>query len=187
VDYWDYIGWKDPYAQKRFTARQRKLAQLTRNAIVYTPQVLLQGQDFRRWGTPAFDEALAAVNARPARARISLTLHGSARGALDVEASAELLDASQKGAAALYLAAYQGKLASKVNAGENRGRILEHDFVVFEWLGPHEFGANARLRDRFSVPLPPKAVPGHLGVAAFVQNRTTAEVLQALMLPACPG
>jgi hypothetical protein len=187
VDYWDYIGWKDPYAQQRFTARQRKLAQLTRNAIVYTPQVLLQGRDFRRWGTPAFDDALASINARPARARIALALHGNRGGALDVEVNAELLDGAQKGATSLYLAAYQGKLESKVSAGENRGRILEHDFVVFEWLGPHEFGARARLRDRFSVPLPPRAATGHLGVAAFVQDLATAEVLQALMLPACPG
>jgi hypothetical protein len=187
VDYWDYIGWKDPYAQQRFSSRQRKLAQLTRNAIVYTPQVLLQGRDFRRWGTPAFDDAVAAINAQPAKARIALALQSGAREGLEVEASAEVLDGAQKGPAALYLAAYESKLVSRVGAGENRGRTLEHDFVVFEWLGPYEFKDGTGIRERRTLPLPRKAVAGHSGVAAFVQNRATAEVLQALMLPACPG
>lgn len=187
VDYWDYIGWKDPYGQARFSARQRKLAQLTRNAIVYTPQVVLQGRDFRRWGTPAFDEAVAAINARPARARIALALRGTRNGGLDVEASAELVDAPKEGAAALYVAATQSKLVSKVSAGENRGRILEHDHVAFEWLGPHEFGSSGRLAKRLAMPLPPRAEAGQVGVVAFVQNRSTAEVLQALLLLACPG
>src|SRR5471032_2832661 len=44
VDYWDYIGWKDPYARQLHSARQRRMAQLARAAMVYTPQVLLQGQ-----------------------------------------------------------------------------------------------------------------------------------------------
>jgi len=187
VDYWDYIGWKDPYAQQRFSTRQRKLAQLTRNAIVYTPQVLLQGRDFRRWGAPAFDDAVAAINAQPAKARIALTLQASGREGLDVEARAEVLDGPQKGHSALYLAAYESKLVSRVGAGENRGRILEHDFVVFEWLGPYELKDGARLLERRKLPLPPRAGVGHSGVAAFVQNRATAEVLQALMLPVCPG
>ena len=43
VDYWDYIGWKDPYARQAHSARQRKMAKLARAAMVYTPQVLLQG------------------------------------------------------------------------------------------------------------------------------------------------
>src|SRR3954469_25856231 len=47
VDYWDYIGWKDPYAHAAHSARQRKMARLARAAMVYTPQVLLQGRDFR--------------------------------------------------------------------------------------------------------------------------------------------
>src|SRR4051812_45458497 len=45
VDYWDYIGWKDPYARREFSLRQRKLSQLQRLALVYTPQVLLAGAD----------------------------------------------------------------------------------------------------------------------------------------------
>jgi hypothetical protein len=77
-------------------------------------------------------------------------------------------------------------LVSRVAAGENRGRTLAHDYVVFEWLGPIGF-VEGRIDERRELPLLPGAVPAHSGVAAFVQNRRTAEVLQALLLPACPG
>lgn len=187
VDYWDYIGWKDPYAQQRFSSRQRKLAQLTRSAIVYTPQVILQGRDFRGWRSGAFDQEVSKINAQPARARIELTLDAREKGIFQVKAEAELRDTSQQADAALYLGTYENKLLSRVQAGENRGRTLAHDFVVFEWAGPLEFKGATRLTERRSLPLLPKAVPGHSGVVAFVQNRSSAEVLQALMLPACPG
>src|SRR5258706_14099202 len=49
VDYWDYIGWKDPYARHAHSARQRKMAKLARAAIEYTPRGLLEGQDFCLW------------------------------------------------------------------------------------------------------------------------------------------
>ena len=187
VDYWDYIGWKDPYAQQRFSSRQRKLAQLTRAAIVYTPQVLLQGQDFRGWGGGAFDAAVARINARTARAAIELSLDAREKGFFQLEAKAELRDTSQLAEAGLYLGTYENRLVSRVQAGENRGRTLAHDFVVFEWLGPLEFKGAATLAEKRRLPLLPRAVAAHSGVVAFVQNRASAEVLQALMLPACPG
>jgi hypothetical protein len=86
----------------------------------------------------------------------------------------------------MYLAAYQNRLVSKVDAGENRGRILAHDYVVLEWQGPFGFGADGRLAQRRELPLLPRASAGESGVVAFVQNRRSAEVQQALMLPACP-
>ncbi|HEX5612678.1 MAG TPA: DUF1223 domain-containing protein [Burkholderiales bacterium] len=185
VDYWDYIGWKDPYARAAFSSRQRKLAQVMRGKVVYTPQVLVQGEDFRRWYTPAFDEAVARINARPARASISLALEGGPARAFVVEAKASLLDPAQRQDLGLYLASYENKLVSPVQAGENRGRTLAHDYVVFEWVGPIAFPQEGRLAVRQTLPLLPKAVRAHSGVVAFVQNRASAEVLQALMLPAC--
>src|SRR6202008_569000 len=134
VEYWDYIGWKDPYARREFSLRQRKLSQLQRMALVYTPQVVLQGRDFRGWGTKGFDEAVARINAQPARANLKLELLRADANGLDVEVSAEL--ARPVDDPALYLAAYQGRLESRVTAGENRGRILTHEHVVLEWLGP---------------------------------------------------
>src|SRR5258708_11066321 len=56
VDYWDYIGWKDPFAKGEFSVRQRKLAQMKRPVIVYNPQVLLQAQDFPRLSGCVFSE-----------------------------------------------------------------------------------------------------------------------------------
>jgi len=190
VDYWDYIGWKDPYAKPEFTLRQRLHAQLKRSRLVYTPQVLLQGQDFRGWSSGAFEQELAWINARPAAARIALTIAAARPGAFEVETAVEVLDPAQRADAALFLATYGSRLLSEVRAGENRGRTLAHDFVVFEWQGPLALGAVGKLLDRRALSLLPKARGGqdraHSGVVAFVQNRASGEVLQALMLPACP-
>ena len=185
VDYWDYIGWKDPYAKREFSLRQRKLTQLQRMALVYTPQVLLQGRDFRGWGTPAFDQALAKINAQPARARLSLQIQSLKSDGLAVNVRAEILERSQADDAGLYLAAYESRLESRVSAGENRGRTLAHDHVVLEWQGPLPF-SGARLAEARVLPLLPGALAANSGVVGFVQNRRTAEVLQALMLPSCP-
>jgi hypothetical protein len=184
VDYWDYIGWKDPYAKRDFSLRQRKLTQLQRLALVYTPQVVVQGSDFRGWGTAAFDETVAKINARPARARLSLEIVSSKSDVLALRATASV-DSSLQDDAALYLAVYENRLESQVTRGENRGRRLAHDHVVLEWHGPIAF-AEPRLTVDRQLPLLPKAVPAHSGLVGFVQNRRNGEVLQALMLPACP-
>lgn len=183
VDYWDYIGWKDPYGKRAHSLRQRRFSQLQRMAFVYTPQVMLQGRDFRRWGTPAFDDALARINSQPARAHIRLAVHAAGPDGLDVEARAELASAAQD--PALFLAAYQGRLESRVAAGENRGRILRHDYVVLEWQGPFGFSGKTAMSERRRLALLPGADPAHSGVAAFVQNRRTGEVLQALLHSGC--
>ena len=184
VDYWDYIGWKDRYAKREFSLRQRKLTQLQRLALVYTPQVMLQGRDFRGWGTTAFEQALARINAQPARAEITLELLPTGPGTLSVRVRAAVLDTAQADEAGLYLAAYENRLESQVSAGENRGRTLTHDHVVLEWQGPLTFSGSRIVQDR-ALALLPGAQPANSGVVAFVQNRRTAEVLQVLMLPSC--
>jgi hypothetical protein len=179
VDYWDYIGWKDPYAKREFSQRQRKLSQLQRMALVYTPQVLLQGRDFRQWGTAAFEKEVERINARPAAATLRLQILARGSGTMTVHAEANVHDPAKRADAVLYLASYENKLSSKVTAGENRGEVLRHDYVVLEWLEA------PGLAVRRELPLLPKAIPGNSGVAAFVQNRRTGEVLQALMHSGC--
>jgi hypothetical protein len=177
VDYWDYIGWKDPFASPAFGARQRELAGITRSRVVYTPQVLLAGRDYRGWGSARFAADVRAVNAAPARAEIALALDGA-----ELRASASVPRSEDRTDAALYIAVYENGLSNKVTAGENRGATLSHDFVVREWWGP------IALDRAGTAELARKPARGGLangGVAAFVQSRRTGEVLQALALPAC--
>ena len=187
VDYWDYIGWKDPFGRAEFSVRQRKLAAMRRPVIVYTPQVLLQGEDFRRWGSDDFVDQVTRINARAARARIALTIRAIEPKAIRADLSAMLFDPAQQKNAVVFLAAYENRLASEVKEGENRGKRLEHDFVVREWIGPIAFGDTLKIEESRALPLLPGVNARNLGVAAFVQDRSTSEVLQALMLPACPG
>ena len=183
VDYWDYIGWKDPFAKREFSQRQRRLSQLQRAALVYTPQVLLQGADFPRWGSAAFADAVARINAQPARASLELEITEARPTALVLRASAAVPSATNAADAVLFVATYENRLESRITAGENRGRVLHHDRVVLEWRGPYGLGTR-----EVELPLLPKAQSADSGVVAFVQNRHTGEVLQALSLAACtPG
>ncbi|MBI3374841.1 MAG: DUF1223 domain-containing protein [Betaproteobacteria bacterium] len=187
VDYWNYLGWNDPYARREFSTRQRRLAELKRAKAVYTPQVLLQGQDFLRWGTKEFDAAVVRINGVAARARLELRLEAAGTRTLEVVFRAQLLDGSHIRDSVAYLAAYENRLVSDVGSGENRGKALRHDFVVRQWAGPFAFPAGGALVLKTSLALLPTAKPGDSGVAAFVQNRATGDVLQALMRPPCPG
>ena len=185
VDYWDYIGWKDPFANPAFGARQRELAAITRARVVYTPQVTLAGRDYRSWGSGVrFAADVRAVNAVPARAEIALALAGSQPGSTELRASATVPKVEDRTDAALYVAVYENGLANRVTAGENRGATLHHDFVVREWWGPialDRAGATELVRK------PAARGLANGGIAAFVQSRRTGEVLQALALPACKG
>src|SRR5258706_10352668 len=53
VSYWDYIGWKDAYADPRFGERQRERAKASGASMVYTPQVMIGGRGFREWPSEA--------------------------------------------------------------------------------------------------------------------------------------
>jgi hypothetical protein len=183
VDYWDYIGWKDPYAKREFSQRQRRLSQLQRAAFVYTPQVLLQGADFRQWASAEFDLTVARINSRPARASLELEILEIGPERLALRAAAAVAGALERADVGFYVAAYENRLESQITAGENRGRVLHHDRVVLEWRGPYALGTR-----QLELALLPKAKPVDSGVVAFVQNRRTGEVLQALSLAAClPG
>lgn len=187
VDYWNYLGWNDPYAIHEFAKRQRRLLVLKRARVVYTPQVIVQGDDFRGWNGPEFAAAVKRINATPARAGLEIALESAGAGAFEVALGARLFDLARLKDTVAYLAAYENRLTSEVVAGENRGHTLRHDFVVREWQGPLAFDAGGKIAVKKSLPLPPTAKPADAGVAAFVQNRATGDVLQALMLPPCGG
>jgi hypothetical protein len=179
VDYWNYLGWTDPFAQARFTERQRFVNARIRNRTVYTPQLMLDGKDYRQ-GLSYSDlqQQVNALNREKPGADITLSMN-AASGAVDTSAQIKLH--RKDTGAGVFLALYENKLANQVSAGENRGKKLEHDFVVRELAGP--FAADAAINHKFKIA--PSWKTRDLAVAAFVQTAATGEVLQALALPHC--
>ena len=174
VNYWDYIGWKDAFASERATARQRAIQKAAAARYVYTPQVVLAGRDYTGWRSSAWAEALEAVQRRPARASIELTLRTDPARGIEVASVAQATGARADDLIVL-VAATQNGLASRVTAGENRGERLAHDFVVRDFAVHRGLGAGTATF-RFA----PGWNLAHMSVAAFVQNIRTGEILQAL-------
>jgi len=158
------------------------MVRLNRSAIVYTPQVMLNGKDFRAWGSDSFSRAVGEINRQPALAWITLTLSPSSPNELQVTANAR----ARRGVA-LHVALYENDLQSKIKAGENQGRQLHHDSVVREWYGPLSMDRNGRVTWQQTVRLNPEWVAAKMGLVAFAQDPTTGEVLQAIRLPWCAG
>ena len=172
VDYWDRLGWRDPYAQAAFS--QRQCARNNRPGWVYTPQVMLDGEDIRAW-----NHGLPARSSGPAPASLALTLTQTSER-IEVRGESRISSLTAARGAGLYLALYENRLSSKVIAGENAERTLHHDYVVRQLAGPFDpQGA------RHSFTLQPDWKAGDLGVAAFVLDARGA-TLQALARPTCP-
>ena len=183
VDYWDYIGWKDQFAQPRFSERQRAMSRASGSTFVYTPQVMVQARDFRSWSGAAFDSRVRAINARPAQADIKLAIV-PADGGLRVTVEAQT---KSKLGAQVFVALTQSRVVTAVKAGENRGESLKHDHVVREWIGPVAIDVEGRARVARSFALPAGARTTDLNVVAVVQSAATGEVLQTVSLAACAG
>lgn len=174
VDYWDYIGWRDPYGQREFSARQRALAILNSNRTVYTPGVFMQSQEFPQWSSASdFDAAVGSITRTSASVRIMLRaqLDGSA---VSVRAQATPLPSA--GAPRLFVALIENGLATRIRAGENRGETLKNDRVVRRWSGPLPL-----VPDPVQWPVAPSDRARH-SIVGFVED-ASGRVLQVVELP----
>ncbi len=172
VDYWDRLGWRDPFGQPAFSQRQR--ARNSGTGVVYTPQVMLDGRDYRDWHRSRIPQ----IDPVPARAALTLNL-AQQPDRIDVRVNTRFVDPATADMAQLYLALVENHLGSKVTAGENADRILKHKHVVRELAGP--LPPNAR----HGFELQPGWKAADLGVAAFLLDARGA-TLQALARSGCP-
>jgi hypothetical protein len=168
VDYWDRLGWVDRFGSPAWTRRQNEIAARTSAKFVYTPQIVLNGRDYRGWPALPAAPATAAVG-------LSLTRDGDAYTAQvqrRVGAPARL---------AGYWAVTEDGHISEVRAGENHGVTLHHDAVVRE-LQPLASVPEGALR--FTPRSGPDAVSGPKPrkVQFVVTDAATGMPLQALSL-----
>ncbi|HTV46246.1 MAG TPA: DUF1223 domain-containing protein [Stellaceae bacterium] len=124
VDYWNSLGWKDPFSSPAATARQRHYAELFGLATVYTPQMVVDGSwEVVGSDRQAVEHALDAARQRPAAVPVRLVLdHGAARIGLGA--------ADRPVSAAVWLIGFDRRAQDRVSRGENAGRMLTHIDVV---------------------------------------------------------
>ena len=171
VGYWDYIGWVDRFAAPAYTNRQRELAARNNLRGIYTPQAVLDGKDWPRWGGKPDSKEFA-------KAAISLKQIGKDQ----FEASVTALPGLQTGNWSAYWTVTEHGHNSKVLSGENKGEYLKHDFVVRQYTQAGEYKTSdtsaQKLGFRSIAP-----TPGHpRQVNLVVFDTKSGKTLQAVSL-----
>jgi hypothetical protein len=180
VAYWDYMGWKEPFAQTQFSERQSWLVHANGHKTVYTPHFFVSGVEVKDWDADLARE-LDRVGAETPRATVRIHAGPTASGKLSVSASASAPPSPEL---ALFVALTEDAIASRVSAGENSGATLPHDHVVREWIGPIPLSGGHAEVER-------AVTPGsnwnraELGIVGFVQDMKTGRVLQAVGASQC--
>lgn len=175
VDYWNYIGWNDPFSSKAWSQRQQGYARAFQSNRIYTPQLVVAGRTHAVGSNEAEvrQQIAKALAAEPA-GRVTVSATPSADGRLTVKAGAKLVRPAG-GPLDLWVAIYETGLTTKVGAGENASHTLANDYVV------------RRLEKALTLPGPTDSAElvlgldkrwnrEHLGVAAFLQDPKTLAI-----------
>jgi hypothetical protein len=179
VDYWDNLGWRDPFSSAAFTRRQSAYADRVFHAgEIYTPQLVVDGA-FEAVGSAA-TAVRSALTRAAERPPVNVQLAATASGqrshvevTIDVPAAVK-----RKGAADILVAVVQDGLTSHVERGENRGRTLPHAAVVRSLTKIGELASGAPATSASGdVAIPP--APARVRVVAFIQERDSLQVLGA--------
>ena len=180
VGYWDYIGWVDRFATPAHTARQRQIASWNRQTSVYTPQLVLQGRDWRDWWSKP---QLPAVQ-EPAGFKIVLQQTGPDQFEALVSPQSGNPTAGSPTAAkwSAYWTLTEDGHSSKVKAGENAGELLQHDFVVRQYTQAGDYAVSTQPQKLAWRSI--AATPGHARrVNLVVFDPRTGQTLQAVSAP----
>jgi hypothetical protein len=171
VDYWDHLGWRDPWGSREFSQRQRAYAQHWRRSTVYTPGFVINGEEWRDWSTH---------RRVPAAAKAKLgTLTVTAAGTNRWQASFVPAAPGQK-RYEVYGALLACQLSSEVKVGENRGRRLHHDFVALTWVKAPLSERKERWDGEFAFNSVNQAATAKLALAVWVTRAGQLEPLQAV-------
>jgi hypothetical protein len=180
VDYWDYIGWQDPFASPRWSERQRQYGRAFRSNRIYTPQLVVNGKTEcvgSQEGVVRRQIAAALATAPAGRVTLEAGPPGDLTGEggrLRVRAGAEMKTAAT-GDLDLWVAVWETGLETKVGAGENASRSLHNDYVVRRLEKALTLPGKAGARDSAEIVLglDKRWKRESLGVAAFLQDPAT--------------
>ena len=177
VDYWNRLGWRDPYSQAAFSERQRQYARHLNDRGVYTPQLVINGRS-------------GHVGSREREITTAIEQAGSQAPAVEITGQAHWLPDQQQiqlkyqlstlpEQHQLQIALVEKEVENDVPQGENRGRHLRHTNVVRTLLSTEPTQTN----DTFSFPLPKDFdTTDDLSVVVFMQHPVNMSISGAKQL-----
>jgi hypothetical protein len=180
VDYWNHLGWSDPFSSHQWSERQGAYARAMNLSSDYTPQMVIGGG----WQCVGSDSRRIASAVAAARSSVlgRVSLHSNLSTvkpqALQVKVDAQILRAAETGPLVVMLAIYENGLVSKIESGENGGRQLTYDYTVRKLLPAFELkAAQGDLVEReLNIDLDPSWSMDHLGVVAFIQDAASLRI-----------
>jgi hypothetical protein len=167
VDYWDYIGWKDPFGSPEHAKRQRAYARVGQRRTIYTPEMVVQGQtDIVGARRLKISEAIAK-HAKMAP-KVDLTI---SRDGKELAISAETL-AAVDGPMRVHMLRYSPMESTMIKRGENRGKTLQYANVVQNWTVLGDWDGSSPLQLN-------AAMDGDLPGVVIIQGQDAGPILAA--------
>jgi len=161
VDYWDSLGWRDPFSSAEWTQRQARYARTMRLSSAYTPQAVVNGtREFVGSNRAAMSAALEKASNEKPHTEITLTASREGNSLIaDVHANVAANDD-------LILAIVEDGVTTKIEHGENAGRTLTNDAIVRKLV---------HVKPGQSM-IPLAAVWRNVSATAFVQDRASLAI-----------
>jgi|GEM_PF-140341 hypothetical protein len=170
VDYWDYIGWKDPFARPENTARQKDLSSRLGLRHIYTPQMIIHGA-VNAVGSSEWDVERAIKHTKNyPQTPVKLTHNKGSQLNISIPASAT------KEPAKIYIIAYDDVHTTSIKRGENSGRKLSYFNVVRDMKHVGDWSGEAVS---LNVPLTGMMASGRSACAVIIQSERSGHILGA--------
>lgn len=169
VDYWDYIGWKDEFADPAYADRQRGYAVEAGRRSIYTPQMIINGQaDIVGTRPMELSKHIADYGAKPSVVNLALSRRGE-----DVVISAQTTAAT--GPLVVQMLRYVPQRTARITRGENAGHTITYANVTQDWKILQEWDGVTEL----TLETP---APGDMPLVVLVQKGVSGPILAAAQL-----
>ncbi|KAF9608772.1 hypothetical protein IFM89_011393 [Coptis chinensis] len=175
VDYWDHLGWKDPYGSNQWTVRQKSYVEALEVDTLFTPHVVVQGR-VQCLGNDQDDVLYNITSAiRFPGPAFKATFQRTPPDSLQVTLTGPLRIIVDNDSADVMVALYENSLVTDCPEGENKGRILSSDYAVRslkKMCTVREISAEKILIGSVTFGLWEGFNSGKCGVVVFVQNKS---------------
>jgi|SRR5579859_4687032 len=181
VDYWDQLGWRDPFSGRQWTQRQEDYANAFGNAGVYTPQMVVDGRvEFVGSAQNKARNAIAEA-AKEAKVEVAISDVKFAGEKLQAGVQVKMFPAPLSHAATVWVAVTESGLHSNVKAGENAGEDLHHASVVrsLRKAGEADSRGEIAYSGKQELQLDPAWKRENLRLVVFVQDSKSRHILGA--------